>query len=101
VVDVGANIFYRTANPIPVKSLRIRIENEESRVIQIQGISPAILLKPGECHELSVIVGQDINGAYICAFNTSDGSIRVKFDVLNKNLDGAIIKFRGLAGDGP
>jgi len=101
VVNVGANIFFGDTKHGPVKSLRIRIENEESHAIQIQGMSPAVVLNPGETHELSVTVGQDTNGAYICAFNTSSGAVRVKFTIFGDNLDDATIKFRGLAGYGP
>jgi hypothetical protein len=101
VVNVVANIFHRTEKYVPVTSLRIRIENEESREVQIQGISPSVLLEPNESHEFTVKVGpstKGVDGAYICAFNKS---VRVKFDIYGENLDGATIKIRGLAGYGP
>jgi len=101
VVNVGADIIHKTDNYIPVKSLRIRIENEESHEIQIQGISPFVILKPGESHEFTVMVGpatKGVDGAYICAFNTA---VRVKIDIFGEILDDATIKIDGLGGDGP
>jgi hypothetical protein len=101
VVNVGVNILFGTAQHGPVKSLRIQIKNEESRAVQIQGVSPFVILGPGESHELNVTVGQDTYGAYVCAFNTSDGAVRVKFSISGDNLDGTTIKITGLAGHGP
>jgi hypothetical protein len=96
-VSVGLRIFFKTEKHLPVKSLKIRIENEESYPIQIQGISPFVLLKPGESHELTVTVGQDTNGAYICGFGQG---ARVKFDISGENLDDTIIKINELGGYG-
>jgi hypothetical protein len=96
-VSVGVNIFFETEKHLPVKNLKIRIENEESHTIQIQGISPFVLLKPGESHELTVTVGQDTNGAYVCGFGES---ARVKFEVSGENLDGTTIKFKALGAYG-
>jgi hypothetical protein len=100
-VNVGANIFYRAEKYIPVTILKIRIENEESHVIQIQGISPFVLSKPNEIHEFTVKVGpatKGVDGAYTCAFNTA---VRVKLDIFGENLDDATIKISGLTGYGP
>jgi hypothetical protein len=104
VVSVGARIVYPTEKHATIKSLRIRIENEEPHIIQIQGISPSVLLKPKEAHEFTVQAGPAFNtvdGAYICAFPTGKGSIRVKLDILNENLTNTIIKIIGSAGYGP
>ena len=101
VVSIGAKIFYRTEKHVPVTSLRIRIENEESHEIQIQGISPSVLLKPGESHDFTVTAGlatKGVDGAYICAFNTA---ARVKLDIFSENLEGAKIKISGSVGCGP
>jgi hypothetical protein len=94
------DIVHKTDNYIPVKSLMIRVENEESHEIQIQGISPSVFLKPGESYEFSVKADRDANGegAYICAFNTA---VRVKIDISGGYLGDATIRIRGLAGDGP
>ena len=104
VVNIGADIYSNAEKHSPIKSLKIQIENEESNPIQIQGISPSVVLNPGETHEFSVTVGEDvtgphhIGGAYICAFNSP---VRVKFTISGENLDGAIIKLSGAAGWGP
>lgn len=100
VVSVGVKIFYKTEKHVQAKKLRIRIENEESHTIQIQGISPFVLLKPNETTEFDVKVGpatKGVDGAYICAFNTA---VRVKFDIYGENLDGSTIRIKGLGGGG-
>jgi hypothetical protein len=99
-VSVGINIVYKTEKHLPVKSLKIRIENEESYPIHIQGISEfVVVLKPGESHELTVTVSQYTNGAGadICGFG--EGA-RVKFDISGENLDDTIIKINELGGYG-
>lgn len=100
VVNVVADISFKNEKHSPIKSLRVRIQNEESHEIQIQGMSPNIFLKAGESYEFTVKAGQDANGAgaYICAFNAP---VRVRLDISGENLDDAIIKISGMAGDGP
>jgi hypothetical protein len=95
---VGADIIHKTEKYIPVKSLRVRIENDGSSEIQIQGIPTSVFLKPGESCEFTVKAGpatKGVDGAYICAFIAPD---RVKLEISGDNLDGTTIRIRGLAG---
>jgi hypothetical protein len=101
VVNVGADIFHHSEKYIPVQCLKIRIENEESHEIQIQGIPTFVFLKPGESYEFTVKAGpatKDVDGAYICAFNAPVG---VKLDISGEHLDDTTIKITGDAGYGP
>ena len=94
-VSVGADIVHHTEKYIPVKSLRVRITNEESHEIQIQGIHPFVLLKPGESHEFTVEAGpatKGVDGAYICGFGEA---VRVKLDISGEHLDDTTIKITG------
>jgi hypothetical protein len=93
--------LFSTESHSPVKELQIRIQNQESHEIIIQGIAPFVHLQPGETHLLTVPVGQDTYGAYVCAFDTSHGAIRVKYDIAGASLDGASIRFKGMVGNGP
>ena len=103
LVSVGANIVYMGENHVPIKSLRVRITNEESHEIQVQGISPFVFLKPGESCEFTVEVYQYSKGvdvADICVFHTNHGAIRVRFEISGENLDDTKIEINGIGGIG-
>ena len=85
---------------IPVKSIRVRIMNEESREIQVAGMSPAVYLKPGESYEFTVEAGpasKGVDGVYICGFNMA---VRVKLTISGEHLDDTTINITGLGAYG-
>ena len=97
---MGADIVHHTEKYIPVKSIRVRITNEESRQIQVAGMSPLVYLKSGESYEFTVDAGpttKGVDGAYICEFNMA---VRVKLAISGEHLDDTSIKITGLGAYG-
>ena len=79
--------------------MRIRITNKESHIIEIQGFSSNVYLKPNESYEFTT-PKYEINDIEICGFDTHSGSIRVAVNILSGKPEGATIRIGGRASDG-
>ena len=86
-------------NPPPT-SMRIQIQNKESKIIEIQGKNPFIHLKPDESYELEITPDFEINEGGICRFDTHTGAVRIAINILSGRPDGATIRIVGESSDG-
>jgi hypothetical protein len=77
--------------------MKIAVRNEGNATIQIQGIVPSVLLRPGETHELTTPQA-DAHRIPVCCFISKS---KIAVDILSDLPKGTTVSLAANSSDGP